>query len=463
MNRYCLILALHSLALPLQTALADNLPPSPTYRGEIRRDADGNLTAAPPPAPEPAPARPAPAAIPTASAPPPSPPAGARPVKPAEAAVAKTAAPENLAPRVIHVGPNSAVRTLAAAAKMARDGDTVEIEPGDYVGDVAVWLQDRLTLRASQGRARLVAAGANAEGKAIWVMRGGKVTIENIDFTGARVRDRNGAGIRLEKGHLLVRNCTFTDNENGILVANIPDIELDIENSEFGHNGYGDGQSHGIYVGQIRRLSVVGSYFHHGKVGHLLKSRARENYVAYNRLTDETGGRASYELEFPAGGLAYVIGNIIEQSAQTENSTIISFGAEGYYWPNNELYLINNTIVDNRPANGIFLRVRAGEQVFRAVNNIFVGKGSVFLGTQEIKQAALPNNVVADPGVFAQASSHDYRLQARSAPVGKFVDPGSVREVKLSPQREYLHPHSSRALGKAASQPGALQTLAQPR
>jgi hypothetical protein len=81
---------------------------------------------------------------------------------------------------------------------------------------------------------------------------------------------------------------------------------------------------------------VTGSYFHHADVGHLLKSRAARSHILYNRLTDETGGRASYELEFPNGGLAYVVGNVIEQAATTENETIISFGAEGYR-PRNEL------------------------------------------------------------------------------------------------------------------------------
>src|SRR5262249_53061281 len=159
------------------------------------------------------------------------------------------------------------------------------------------------------------------------------------------VADHNGAGIRLESGKLTVRRCTFLNNEEGMLVSNQPDIVLEIEDSEFGRNGYGDGQSHNLYVGMISRLSVKGSYFHHAKIGHLLKSRARENLIFYNRLTDEPGGSASYELEFPNGGFAVVMGNLIEQGSETDNSTIVSFGAEGYKWPRNELYLVNNTIV----------------------------------------------------------------------------------------------------------------------
>ena len=108
---------------------------------------------------------------------------------------------------------------------------------------------------------------------------------------------------------------------------------------------------------------MTGSYFHHAKVGHLLKSRAGRNLIFYNRLTDEIGGTASYELEFPNGGVAYVMGNLIQQSSTTENPNIISFGAEGFRSQSNLLYLVNNTLVDMRPQGGQFLRVRGRKRI----------------------------------------------------------------------------------------------------
>ncbi len=228
--------------------------------------------------------------------------------------------------RLLHVGPGRGITTVAQAARVARTGDTILIDAGDYVGDVATWTQDRLTIRARSGRVRMIANGKAAEDKAIWVIKGTDVLVEGIEFTGARVRNLNGAGIRHQGGKLTVRNCKFYDNEDGILTWNDHSAELIVENSEFHHNGAGDGQSHNLYVGEIHRFTITGSYSHHARVGHLLKSRAEQNYVMYNRLTDETTGRASYELEFPSGGLAYVIGNIIEQGPQTENPNMVSFG-----------------------------------------------------------------------------------------------------------------------------------------
>ncbi len=390
-----------------------------------------------------------------------------------------------LADEIIHVGGNSPIRTIAEAAALAKDGDTVVIAPGDYFGDVAVWQQDRLTIRAGAGaRVRLIAAGSHAKGKGIWVIGGGKITVEDIDFSGARVPDHNGAGIRFEKGHLIVRRCSFKDNENGILTNGAGDATLEIENSEFGNNGDGSGSTHNLYVGGIKMLKVTGSYFHHAKNGHLLKSRARENHIFYNRLTDEIGGQASYELEFPNGGLAYVVGNIIEQSATTDNSTIISFGAEGYASPVNGLYLASNTIIDDRPSNGIMLQVKAGAQQVQAVNNLVVGRGKLeggqvkgwrdrlkdvakavyyqdksLLWTETGIKGSFVNNTNVDWTVFALPMRYDYRLVPGAGLDGKFVQPVDINGISLTPKFEYAHPVATRVLAAKASVQGALQTM----
>lgn len=372
---------------------------------------------------------------------------------PAHAAPALAPTPD--AANVIRVGPERATKTIAAAANAARHGTIVEVDSGEYVGDVAVWTQDQITVRAVGGRVKLVAGGASAEGKAIWVVRGGQMSVEGFNFSGARAPDKNGAGIRFERGHLKIDNCSFTNNENGILTSNQADAKLDIKNSEFGFNGHGDGQSHNLYVGSIARLSVKGSYFHHARVGHLLKSRAAENHIFYNRLTDEVGGTASYELEFPAGGIAYVVGNIIEQGSQTQNPHIISFGAEGYTGSRNELYLVNNTLNDNRPQGGIFLRVKPGDVTLKAVNNLLIGSGKLDSAGPGVFQ----NNFNVGWDTFELLVRDDYRLKPTSGLVGKAVDPSTANGVNLRPQAEYSHPRSTRAIPAGRHNPGALQSM----
>jgi hypothetical protein len=360
--------------------------------------------------------------------------------------------------RVLQVGPSRSITSIAEAARTAKDGAVVEVDAGEYPGDVAVWNQARITLKSVGGRARLVAGGMAAEGKAIWVARVGEMTVTGFDFVGAHVADRNGAGIRLEKGSLTVRDCSFTNNENGILTSNDKEIVLRVENSEFGHNGFGDGQSHNLYAGTIARLEVTGSYFHHARTGHLLKSRARLNEILYNRLTDETGGTASYELEFANGGVAYVIGNIIQQDSQTENPHLISYGAEGYPWPKNELYLVHNTLVDKRPKGGIFLRVAPGAVTVKASNNLLVGQGRL----EDAIAGDYRNNPNVDWQPFELAAREDYRLKRDSRWVGQAVDPGSANGLSLMPTREYVHPTATQPLTRKLLSPGAVQSLRQP-
>src|SRR5690606_7605292 len=173
------------------------------------------------------------------------------------------------------------VKTIAEAARLARDGDTVEVKAGEYRGDVAVWLQKKLTIRAVGGPAVLVADGKSAEAKAIWVIRNGEFEIEGFDFVGARVPDRNGAGIRFERGKLTVRDSRFIDNQMGLLTGNDGTSELTVERCEFTGPTDGGHWYHNLYAGAIARLTVIGSWSHKGRRGHLIKSRARENHILY--------------------------------------------------------------------------------------------------------------------------------------------------------------------------------------
>lgn len=358
--------------------------------------------------------------------------------------------------RILRVGPGEAIGTIAEAARLAQDGDTVEIVAGDYRGDVAVWTQQRLVIRGVGGHARLHADGRSAEGKAIWVIRHGEFEVSGIDFIGARVDDRNGAGIRFESGHLSVRDCLFWGNEAGILTANTPGARLDIEASEFAYNGDGQGMSHHVYVGDIASFHVSGSYFHHGNVGHLIKSRATINDIRYNRITDEPGGRASYEVDLPNGGLAVLVGNVIEQGREGENSTLISYGQEGYKATENRLFLMSNTLVNDHPYGGAFLRAAPGANSIVSANNVLAGYG----GYQTPDPVQVLNDLAGDASMFVDAAHQDYRLRddARRTPFQKPMAT-TYRQLGLLLQAEYVHPRSVRPLSAPPLYPGAVQSL----
>jgi len=361
--------------------------------------------------------------------------------------------------RVLRVTAGDPLLSLAATARAARDGDTIEVEAGDYLGDVSAWQQSDLTIRGIGRRPRLIAEGKSAEGKGIMVLRGKRVRIENLEFRGARVRDRNGAGIRLENGPLTVSNCVFADNENGILTGNLTANEITIDNSTFEGNGNSEGSAHNLYVGTVARLQVVGCYFGRSKVGHLLKSRAMVNSVMYSRLTCEDGS-SSYELEFPNGGEALVLGNLVQQGAASENATIVSYGAEGYRWSDNTLSMAFNTLVNERPKGATFVRVNKGARQVELVNNVLVGSGSMSINAPLVSRG----NVEAARMEFADPAKFDYRLRASSRLVGRAGFRGTRETEPGLPQREYEHPASSCPLEGVTAltplSPGAFQRIA---
>ncbi len=321
---------------------------------------------------------------------------------------------------------------------MAKDGDLIEIDAGEYRGDVAVWTASRLTIRGVNGMALLDAAGKSAQQKAIWIIRGNDTTVERIGFSGCRVPDHNGAGIRQEGAGLTVRHCLFHNNENGILTGANAESDILVEQSEFHHHGFGDGYSHNIYIGQVRSFTLRFCSSHHSKTGHLVKSRALTNRILYNRLMDEADGTSSFAIDLPDGGKSFIIGNIIQHGPKAENGTAVSYAAEGARNPVQELHVVNNTCINEREPAGSFLRVAGHPAKVRVVNNLIVGFKSVMSG-----EGDAANNLLSDHPGFVDAAMGDYRLLPASPAVGAGVDPGKADDVDLMPAFYYKHPLDS--------------------
>lgn len=414
-----LLIAASPCAQPLA---AEKLPEAPVYKGEIRRAADGALTVL---------------EAPEAANPP----------------VAGASRPATMV-----VGRGERIASISEAAKQARDGEVIEILPGEYRGQTAVWTQNKLLIRGAGGRPVMIADGRSAEGKAIWVVRGGQVRIENIEFRGARVASGNGAGIRFEAGQLVVERCAFVDNEMGILTSNLPELTLDVSDSEFSAAPrHGGPLHHLLYVGAIRRFSLTGSRFEQGYLGHLVKSRARENQVRYNLLVDGAGGRASYELEFPNGGIAYVVGNVIGQSTATDNPALVAYGAEGPRWPENALFLAHNTLINELP-EGVLLKMWtasfAGGVETWLINNLTLGYGTL----SPPAQGRFEGNKSARRSELIDYGGLPLRLNGTSALRRSVRIPGAALGVDLLPSEEFSFPAGRRAIHPSNSlAPGAFQ------
>jgi hypothetical protein len=300
-------------------------------------------------------------------------PAPVPPPAPAPPAAASLACPP-AAGRVLTVGSGKQYATIREAAAASQNGDTIHISAGDYRGDVATWNASNLTLCGVGGRAKLFADGVHEGGKGIWVVRGSNTTVHSVEFHGAKVPDQNGAGIRQEGPTLTVRDTGFYDNENGILSDNGTNSTITIEYSEFARNGFGDGQSHNIYIGQIGVLNVRYSFFHEAKVGHNLKTRARENNIENSYFADGTTGTSSYLLNFDNGGRALVRGNLLHKGPNADNSILITHYANIWGASFNSLTLEHNTLVSTY-SGGSFININTGAAVTLTAN-IFAGTGN---------------------------------------------------------------------------------------
>ena len=340
-----------------------------------------------------------------------------------------------LALSVLLVGPGQPYQVPSQAAANAHDGDTVKIAAGTYKGDVAIWRANNLTIMGVNGRAVIDETGfAIANRKGIWVISGNNTTVKNIEFTGARDasgRDKNWAGIRQEGATLNVSNCSFHDNDNGLLTGANPNSDITIKQSEFASNGAGDGYSHNMYIGQVRSFTLAYCSSHDARIGHLVKSRAATNKILYNSLMDGPDGTASLEVDLPNGGRSYLIGNVIVQGPRTANSAIISYAEEGASNLHQELYVVNNTIVNNR-GSGTFVAIAGQPTDARLINNIFAGGGAVLSGPA----TAAANLVSNDPG-FVDPVEGDYQLAPGSPAINAGTNPGTGDKVSLTPRYEY--------------------------
>lgn len=339
------------------------------------------------------------------------------------------------------VGPGHTYTLPSQVSTLVGNGDTVNIMAGTYPGDVARWQANDLVLRGVGGLAHLESNGNAYGGKAIWVIQGDRTTVEWIQFSECAVPDDNGAGIRQEGHHLTVRHCRFLHNQDGILAGTVNPSTIRIERCEFGYNGAGDGYSHNLYINNVDSLIFRFNYCHHAVVGHELKSRARVNVIEYNRFSNEDDGTASREIDLPNGGQAYLIGNVIQQGPQGENSNMVGFGLEGLNNPGpHELYAINNSLV-NLKANGTFFQTQANVY-FKAYNNILAGGGS-FMSVWPTSLDTLANlrrNTIAAVG-FDDVENVDLHISEASPAHGLGVPAGSTTSgFPLVALFEYVHP-----------------------
>ena len=360
--------------------------------------------------------------------------------------------------RTLRVGPEQAYKTPAQAAEEARYNDLIEIEAGLYLEGSTEWHANNLTLRGIGGRAHMqvfpriinkAKTNKNRENnKAIWLITGNNITIENMVFSGTRATSQNRseirfegnnrAGISFEGRNLTLRNCYFHDNETGLITADDALSNIFIENSEFSHNSLDyriyKQLGHNLFIGIAHNLVIRNSYIHHADIGHHIKTQAINNYILYNRIMDESGG-SSYLIDFVGGGYAYLLGNLFQQGKNTENDSFLAFASEeNREDPAQSLYVINNTFV-NEYETGVFVNNHSVAPS-TLINNVFIGPGTAIAGAGE--QA---NNFKIGADELRNIERFDYRPRSDSAVIDQGIDPGFAENgMALRPVFEHAYP-----------------------
>ncbi len=230
-----------------------------------------------------------------------------------------------------------------AVRAMGPGGGTISVAPGIYK-DCFSFEGGAITIRAKEAGTAIFDGGV-CEGKATFVLRGLSADIDGLVFQNIRVPDRNGAGIRLEKGNLNVTRTTFRMSEQGILTANDASGRITVERSTFSQlGGCPDGMcSHSIYIGAYGSLKVDRVRFERGTGGHYVKSRAARIDVTNSSFDDTGGTETNYMIDLAAGAQGNISDNVFVQGKNKENySAFITVAPEARDNPSAGLVVANN-------------------------------------------------------------------------------------------------------------------------
>jgi hypothetical protein len=297
---------------------------------------------------------------------------------------------------------------LAALAKCKAlvDGDRLEVGPGHYVNyhlgikanDITVvgihddagnrpWFQSVSPGLNNKGKPMLPpdfpsSWGGAWSGRGICVVKGDRVSISGIHFSGAKSNSFNGAGIRHEGTDLFVYDCELDHCENGILGsekddATTPENEggtVWVEDNHFHHNG--TGQAHNLYISRAALLVFFNNVSDSSIVGHLCKSRAAVNVIYRNTFADGDAN-PSYHVDVE-GNKVFIVENTFDKTQAAANFACVIFYYIWHYTDKpGQLHVLRNRLINT--INGTTSFVKVDERIETKVNRktVYSGTGTI--------------------------------------------------------------------------------------
>jgi hypothetical protein len=302
------------------------------------------------------------------------------------------------------------------------------LKPGDVV-EVTGDIVDSMRLQASGTKdAPIVIRGAGDKRPVIDFNKakngietnGDFYTFENLEFTNASFR-----GIFQISGGIVIRNCYFHNNENGIMGADDANVgDITIEYCEFFHNGGGI-YAHQMYLASWKpgaTATVQFNYIHDSSGGLNIKSRMPHNIIRYNWIENA----ANYECDIIDSDESPVaaslrpmntefIGNVVITNTAGNPHHKINLGSDQPRSPGTEgtFTIANNTFVMNL-TSGENHMIRIGGKVkeARIFNNIFVGPSVPAFSIITVQNDQGEDVPVCGPGVLQKLSGENNFIAA---------------------------------------------------
>jgi hypothetical protein len=409
------------------------------------------------------------------------------------------------------VGTGHTYSTVAAAQGAASNGDSVVVwGPGTFIADwVTVNHNDlKFVCRDSHGKTFDDSTAVRSEmpifdgngtsdptaHQGIWrttnttarcEVNGGEFrNTSNLAWTTCTANGPNSVPFRIQSGCtglFWLHNCIFHDcdmNYNGG-----PESLL-VEKCVIYQPNNNCGNQHDMYIQPAASSSTPGTgawwfmirwcQIYAPNTGNCIQSRAVTTYVLYNRIYDGNGTTPNANVYVNDGGLAYIIGNTIEQSNTPGiNTSIVGYSTDGTSNSGKitngfHCFIYNNTIVNKYVGGGVFITSPNGSgSTITYDNNIFYGDRSAITsgpatfvdGGHNYSETGSNNGVK-----FLNVATGDYHLTAAS-PSGsggvldQAVANGTHDGFNCTPTAQYVYDRSSvtRTTSGSAADIGAFE------
>ena len=306
------------------------------------------------------------------------------------------------------VGKSLRYRTVTAALDEAQDGDTIMVDPGDYLDQPFLIKQSGLSIICPGGLQNPAKFGmtlrphTNKAGKTHdWAsidkgictirLRARDFYIEGFEFFNAKIGSTyNGAGIRGQGNGLIVNKCIFHDNQNGILthaqfVGDQGGLWIDpnserrrtlaghaiVTNSTFFDNGDNGGLAHDVYCGPAAFQIVAHNNAKNCLAGHHFKFNMGGGIaLCYdNETPDDEEAETSCSADFDSGHALLLQNrmrkvNVTNPKSQANESKQIEMRNNREDAPlGNSFTAVDNFLESTVHKRGFFIRVDVAKAI----------------------------------------------------------------------------------------------------